>query len=296
MAEKPVYKAELQAKPVYEPEPLPGEKPPTNFGAHPHSVYQRARIESMRGQAEDDVAMRKLKDVSSDLAKRTLPSGTEAKEDTLPGFKGKQFIPSLARPRKFTYPPLETTGGPAKGANWSEMSAEERSKAIVNQGTRQTVPNPAAAPGDPKARISLAAFPSIKTLQLSDSDVQVKESTGLDVPAPKAKKMGLRAAIKRAAEQVGARHYETHGSWHPEEGPDIKRDHGSALGYFKQTFTANGSNEEVEDHIVSNYSHLLPDEYKRTPEQRTRTAPRDPSPSSDFVKKFAANPLSAFRD
>lgn len=302
---RPNYDLTKQPTPVYEPEPLPGMEAPETFGVHPHHVYEKARIASMQNEQEDTAAMRRLQEVSGRLQNTRLSKTEPSTAQMLPGFTGQgaEFRSSKLTPFTPKIPKMESFGGPSKGADWTKMTAEERSTALSNVADsprRQGAKPPAVTEVEKDVVLPPSKFTAadwVKHFQnskLADVDMAAKEKTGLELPAPKVRKPSLRAAIKRAAETVAERHF---AKTTAAASMDIKEHSGSALNYFKNTFTNTGSNEEVEDHIVKNYSHMLPDEYKietKTELPRSET-PAAPSKSGAFVKAYAKNPLSAFK-
>lgn len=314
-----------QPTPVFEPEPLPGQTPAPTFGVHPHSVYEKARINQLRTSAEDEVAMRRLKEVSGRLQKPETPQAEPSTARMLPGFTGQgaEFKRSKLEPFTPKIPKVEATKAPARGADWGKMTVDERSSNLANlediqqkskfpMGVpkRVNIPvtevvkdaSPASVPKDLSRMVTRSIVPHYMDKELtmqSDVDTTAKESTGLDLPAPKVRTPSIRAAIKKVAESVAERHYSKNPEINVESGEpmDIKQHAGSALGYFKKTFTKNGTNEEVEKHVIDNYSHMLPEEYKREPEPKPRAAtPAAPSRSREFVKSYLNSPLSAFKD
>jgi hypothetical protein len=257
--------------------------------------------------------MRKLQEVTPRL-ERPLPSGRETTAIPLPGFiglhntQGADFSIAKAQgwPGKEEKPEPET-GNPKKGVKWEDMTREEREEAWNIQFELHKKPESAlppkvtsiakdvvepSNPGKPFTGLDWAKMIGTMKKRSPDVDVEAENATGLELPVRKVRKPALPAAIKRAAESVANSHYDKF----PVADMDIKEAHGSALAYFKKTFTENGTNEEVEQHIKSSYPHLIPKEMQ-TPRADTpfaaRVAPRT-AKSGAAVAKFAANPLSAF--
>jgi hypothetical protein len=246
--------------------------------------------------------MRKLQEVTPRL-ERPLPSAPITPTKT-------PNVSALVRSQKDVpvgyIEPLKEFGGPKKSIKWEDMTREERETALANS-TDSPRPKSAPAPevtsiekdvvepsnpGKPFTGLDWARMMGTMKKRNTDVDVEAENSTGLELPVRKVRKPALPAAIKRAAESVANSHYDKF----PVADMDIKEAHGSALAYFKKTFTENGTNEEVEHHIKSSYPHLIPKEMQ-TPRADTpfaaRVAPRT-AKSGAAVAKFAANPLSAF--
>jgi len=296
------YDLTRQPTPEFEPDPLPGETPSPTVGVHPQSVYERARATGAHYAAQDELAMRKLQEITPRL-QRPLPSApiTPTKEPNMS---------ALVRPQKDVpvgyIKPLKDYGNPKTSVKWEDMTREQRESALANSTDSprtKTAPAPEVTsieknvvepsnPGRPFTGLDWARMMGSMKKPKTGVDVEGENATGLELPAKKVRKPALPAAIKRAAESVANSHFEKFDT----SGTDIKEAHGSALGYFKKNFTENGTNEEVESLVKSNYPHMLPKEMQ-TPRTDTAFAPRvapKTAKSGAAVAKFASNPLSAF--
>jgi hypothetical protein len=210
--------------------------------------------------------------------------------------------------------PLKDLGGPktiSGGVKWEDMTREQSETALSNLSQFTDRPKSAAAPevtsvekdvtnpsnpGKPFTGLDWARMMGNMKKRNTDVDVEGENSTGLELPVKKVRKPALPAAIKRAAESVANSHYEKFNPADVAKGIDIKEAHGSALGYFKKTFTETGTNDEIESLVKSNYPHMLPKEMQN-PRTETPFAPRvapKTAMSGAAVAKFASNPLSAF--
>jgi hypothetical protein len=214
------------------------------------------------------------------------------------GWPGKE-----QKPETPTLNPKTISGG----VKWEDMTREQSETALSNLSQFTDRPKSAAAPevtsvekdvttpsnpGRPFTGLDWARMMGNMKKRNTDVDVEGENSTGLELPTKKVRKPALPAAIKRAAESVANSHFEKFNT----SDMDIKEAHGSALGYFKKNFTENGTNEEVESLVKSNYPHMLPKEMQ-TPRTDTAFAPRvapKTARSGAAVAKFASNPLSAF--
>lgn len=306
-----------QPTPAFEPDPLPGEEPSPTVGVHSQHVYERARALGTHYAAQDELAMRKLKEITPRLqAKPKAPVVPSEQPNLLPGFRvGRPEFSTTAALNlpKPVLPAPEPTKAPVKGIRREDMTQEEKDAAdevklrafnIYKYGVHPYTAHP-LPPVTEVAKDVVTPPVGISGLEWNkhfnlkpksaNVDVEAQNATGLDLPKPqKVRKPGLSASVKRAAESIANSHYEksTAGI---NSGMDIKEAHGSPLAYFKKTFTANGTNEEVDAHIRNNYSHMLIHEQeKRAPEFAPRT-PAAPSKSSQQVKKYLKNPLSAYR-
>lgn len=303
-----------QPTPAFEPDPLPGEKPSTTVGVHAQSVYERARALGDHYAAQDELAMRKLKEVTPRLQARPAPELPAT--SVLPGFKvGRQEFSTtqalnLPKPE---LPAPEATKNPARGIRREDMTQEEKDAAdeikirasnLYKYGVHPYTAHPLppvteVAKDVVKPPVGISGLEWNKHFNLkpksANVDIDAQNATGLDIPKPqKVRKPGLSASVRRAAEAVATSHYEKSAAGINSD-MDIKEAHGSALAYFKKNFTANGTNEEVDAHIRNNYSHMLIHEQeKRAPE----FAPKTPAPqakSRQQVKTYLQNPLSAYR-
>jgi len=304
------YDLTRQPTPAFEPDPLPGETPSPTVGVHPQSVYERARATGAQYAAQDELAMRKLQEITPRL-ERPLPSApiTPTKNPNMS---------ALVRSQKDTpvgyIKPLKDFGGPktiSGGVKWEDMTREQSETALSNLSQFTDRPKSAAAPevtsvekdvtnpsnpGKPFTGLDWARMMGNMKKRNTDVDVEGENSTGLELPVKKVRKPALPVAIKRAAESVANSHYEKFNPADVAKGIDIKEAHGSALGYFKKTFTETGTNDEIESLVKSNYPHMLPKEMQN-PRTETPFAPRvapKTARSGAAVAKFASNPLSAF--
>lgn len=303
-----------QPTPAFEPDPLPGEEASPTVGIHPQHVYERARALGTQYAAQDELAMRRLKEITPRLQAKPAPELPATQ--VLPGFKvGRQEFSTSAALNlpKPVIPATEATKAPVQGIRREDMTQEEKDAAdelalkhrnLYRYGVHPYTANPLPPVTEVEKDVSKPVvgisglewnrFFNLKP-KSANVDIDAQNATGLDLPKPqKVRKPGLSASVKRAAEAIAIGHYEKSAAGR-NSGMDIKEAHGSALAYFKKNFTINGTNEEVESHIRDNYSHMLIHEQpKRAPEFAPPT-PAAPSKSSQQVKKYAQNPLSAFR-
>jgi hypothetical protein len=264
--------------------------------------------------------MRKLQEITPRL-QRPLPSGSETTAVPLPGFigvhntqgadfsiaKAKGWPGKEEKPEPPSLAPDRINGG----VRWEDMTREQRLQAWdtlseLNKKPKSALPpkvtnveknvTEPSNPGKPFSGLDWAKMIGTMKKRSTNVDVEGENATGLELPAKKVRKPALPAAIKRAAESVANSHYEKFNPQNVANGIDIKEEHGSALGYFKKNFTENGTNEEVEGLVKSNYPHMLPKEMQN-PRTDTAFAPRvapKTAKSGAAVAKFASNPLSAF--
>ena len=317
MADFPLSK---QPTPSFEPDPLPGQEPSPTVGVHPQHVYERARAMGTHYAAQDELAMRKLREVTPRLqAKPKAPVLPETQ--LLPGFTGQGADFSITKARGLFKPTVQpdppttnpkVTSGPKRSEMTEQQKAEadERDLKSYNLAKYGVHPRPKvniipvteiqkdtitpSNPGRPYTALDLHR--DIGTMKsFSGVDVDAQNATGLDLPKPqKIRKPGLSASVKRAAESIANSHYEKSAAGIT-SGMDIKEAHGSALGYFKKTFTANGTNDEVDAHIRDNYSHMLIHEKPNRAAEFEAPRPPKSAKSSQQVKRYLQNPLSAYR-